>query len=392
MPPLARPLALLTALCLATPSLAQMAPQGPKEVGVMTLEEAQVPYTVTLPGRAVAFQQTEIRPRVGGVIEEIAYTAGRPVAVGDLLFRLEDDSYRATLAAAEATRTGAEAAVQTAQATVDRYSQLVGTGVTTGDYQTAQSTLAQAKATLLGAEADLQTAQLDLDRTEIRSPIAGFVDVAEVSVGSIVTANQTTALTTVTTLDPIYIDVEESSARMMRVRARIDDGTMQPGDQLSAILTLETGQTYAGVGRLVSPSATVSTTTGSIDFRFQFDNPNRMILPGQFLRVQIEVGQQTAVLVPQRATERQSDGTLTAFVVRDGTAQQVQLTSDGTYQNAWITTQGVQAGDLVIVDGLENLGNGAEVTTVPVKINDEGVVEDVTDTDDTAQPATTEAD
>lgn len=371
-------LALILTL-LATQAPAQPMPgaaRGPTEVGVVTLEEAAVPYTVTLPGRAVASAQTEIRPRVGGMIEEIAYTPGRAVAAGDVLYRLETASYDAALAAAEASRKGAEVAVQTAEATVSRYAQLEGTGVTTGDLQTARANLAQAQATLAAAEASLKTAQLDLDRATIRSPIAGIVDVSAVSVGAIVTANQSDALTTVTAMDPIWVDVAESSARMTRVRAQMDSGALQPGDRLKAVLTLEDGAVYEGEGALVSPGLSVSQTTGAVDFRFQFDNPERMILPGQFLRIAITIGQRSAILVPQRATDRQADGTLTAFVAKDGKAQRVTLTTTGTYQNAWAVTEGVAVGDQVIVDGLTNLADGAAVTPVPVTINAQGVVED----------------
>jgi membrane fusion protein (multidrug efflux system) len=351
---------------------------GPTNVGVITLESASVPYSVTLPGRAVASQQTEIRPRIGGVIQEIVYQPGRQVAVGDVLFRLDPGSYQAAYAAAEAEVTGAQVAVDTAQAVVDRYTRLEGSAITTSDLQTAQSTLAQAKATLLSAEAALQSAQLDLDHVEIKSPIAGLVDVSQVSVGAVVTANQTTALTTVTTSDPIFVDVEESSARLMRVRSRIDSGALQPGEKLQAKLTLENGETYEGLGELITPGVSVSTTTGAVDLRFQFDNANREILPGQFLRVDIEIGQQSAILVPQRATERQSDGRLTAFVADDGKAQLVELTYSGTYENAWIVTDGVEIGDALVLDGLNNLRDGADVATVPVTINAQGVVEDVT--------------
>ncbi|MCO5133177.1 MAG: efflux RND transporter periplasmic adaptor subunit, partial [Phyllobacteriaceae bacterium] len=210
----------------------------------------------------------------------------------------------------------------------------------------------------------------------VTSPIAGFADVSNVSVGAIVTANQTDALTTVTALDPIYVDVAESAARIARVRERIDAGSMQPGETLAATLELESGTSYDGTGRLVSPGVTVSTTTGAVDMRFEFDNPDRMILPGQFLRVNVEIGRQTAILVPQRATERQADGSLTAFVAEDGAARQVTLTYAGTYENAWVVTDGVSPGDRIILDGLSNLSDGAEITTVPVTINAAGVVED----------------
>jgi len=349
---------------------------GPTEVGVMVLEETEVPFSVTLPGRAVAEAQTEIRPRVSGMIEDIVFRPGTFVQVGDVLFRLEADSYEAAHAAALAALASAEVTRDAAQATVDRYERLEGVGVTTSDLQAAQATLAQAKAGVSSAEAALQSATLDLDRVEVTSPIAGFADVSNVSVGAIVTANQTDALTTVTALDPIYVDVAESAARIARVRERIDAGSMQPGETLAATLELESGTSYDGTGRLVSPGVTVSTTTGAVDMRFEFDNPDRMILPGQFLRVNVEIGRQTAILVPQRATERQADGSLTAFVAEDGAARQVTLTYAGTYENAWVVTDGVSPGDQIILDGLSNLSDGAEITTLPVTINAAGVVED----------------
>lgn len=380
-----RRLALGVAACCATvpPLTAQPAPMAGaavKDVGIVTLETTSVPYSVTLPGRAVAYAQTDIRPRVAGMVEDIVYQPGRQVAAGDLLYRLEAETYETAVAAARAEQAGAEAAVATAQATVDRYARLEGTGVTTSDLQTAQSTLAQAKATLASANAALEAAQLDLDRVEIRSPIAGTVDVSAVSVGTLVTANQTDALTTVTTMDPIYVDVEESSARMMRVRSRINAGEMKPGDTLAAVLTLENGETYRSTGELITPGSQVSTTTGSVDLRFQFENADRLIMPGQFLRVELVLGHQQAILVPQRAAERQADGTLTVFLARDGVAHQVTLTYSGTYQNGWITTDGVEPGDKVIVDGLNNLADGMAINPVAVTINADGVV-----TEDSAQ-------
>ncbi|WP_417272100.1 efflux RND transporter periplasmic adaptor subunit [Celeribacter halophilus] len=370
-------------VCLAIPSFsyAQGAPMGDPgqvtEVGVMELTESEVPVSTTMPGRAVAKEETEIRPRVEGVIKEIAYTPGRRVEEGDLLFRLDSETYEAALASAEAALDSAKATLSTAQALYDRYAKLEGVGASTSDLESARATLAQAKAGVKSAEADLQQAQLDLERVEIRSPIAGIPDVPEFSIGSLVTANQSDALTTVTRLDPIYVDVSESSARRMRIGELFDDGTLTPGKELDVELTLENGDVYDRKGTLVSPGVTVSTTTGSIDSRFEFDNPEHKIMPGQFLRAEVIFGTTRGILVPQRATTRQSDGTLTAFVAEDGTAHQVTLTYSGTAENAWIVTEGVEVGDMIILDGLTNLKDGAEITTVPVTINESGVVEDV---------------
>lgn len=370
-------------VALPSASLAQMppggpgfGPAGPTEVGVMELTSATVPYSVTLPGRAVASAQADIRPRVDGMIEEITYAPGARVNAGDVLFRLETSSYEADLAVAQAAQDSAQVAVDTAQASVDRYAQLEGLAITTSDLQTARSTLAAAKASLRAAQAQVQSAQIDLDRTEITSPIAGIVDLPTVSVGAIVTANQTDALTSVTRLDPIFVDVAESSTRLTRVRAEFESGALHPLSELDVTLTLENGDIHTAKGTMVSPGIAVSTTTGSVDLRFEFSNDSRRILPGQFLRVDIVIGEEEAILVPQRATTRQSDGTLTAFVVDGETARQVTLTYTGTHENAWVVTEGVSAGDLIILDGLSNLSNGAQITTTPVTIDARGVVQD----------------
>lgn len=382
-------------LACAAPAFAQMGPGGPggaamkTKVGVIELTEAKVPYQVTLPGRAAAFEQTDIRPRVEGVIEEILYAPGAPLQVGDLMYRIEGASYEAELAAAEAALAGAKASVQSAKATAERYRKLDGVGVTREDVESAEVALMQAEADERAAEASLKTAQLNVDRTEIRAPIQGVAEVSEVSVGALVTANQSDALTTITRLDPIYVDLTESSARLLRTRERIAEGQLKMGDKLDVSLTLENGQSYAIKGSLVSPGSLVSATTGAVEFRMQFENPDNLIMPGMFLRANVTVGETEAILVPQRATDRSATGALTAFIAVDGKAQQVSLTSAGTYQNAWVVTDGVSAGDKLIVDGLKNLRADAEVETVAVTIDADGVVTDAApeSSDAAAEPA-----
>ncbi len=382
-------IAALAALALVLPADAQQGgADGPTAVGVLTLEPAQVPYTVTVPGRAVAFEQVDIRPRVAGVISEILYDPGRPVRVGDPLFRIDGDTYAADLKAAEASVAGARAALQAAEATLARYQQLENRSVTVEDVDSARVKAAEAGATLSAAEAARDLARLNLERTEILSPISGVPDVATVSVGAIVTANQSEALTTVTRLDPIYVDIEESSRRIQETRDRFAAGTLTPGSEAGFALTLETGKTYDRKGELVAPGVSVSTTTGTTALRLKFDNPDHAILPGQFLRVTMTLGTTTALLVPQRATSRGSDGSLTAFVAVAGKAEQRTLVESGSYQNAWIVLEGVRAGEALIVDGRTNLAEGAEVSTVPVTISPEGVVEDAAEAKaDGAAPA-----
>lgn len=350
------------------------AAKGPTKVGVVITAEEDVPYVVTLPGRAIAFQQTTIRPQVGGEILAITYDPGQPVKSGTVLFRIDPETLAAALSAAEAAVAGAEASLTQAQNTVTRYRRLEGSGVSAVDRANAEVALKQAEANLKSAEAARDSAQLSLKRTEIISPIDGITDVAEVSVGDLVTANQAEALTTITQLDPIYVDVSESSARILRIRQSVSAGRLEAADVFDAQLTLETGEKHQGAGRMVSPGIAVSQTTGTVPIRLQFDNPDGQILPGQFLRVQMTLGSARAVLVPQRATRRGSDGTLTAFVARDGKAQQVTLSEQGSHKNAWVVTQGIRPGEALIIDGLESLRAGTDVETVPVVIDPQGVV------------------
>ena len=346
---------------------------GPTEVGVIALEVQEVPFTVTVPGRAVAFEQVDIRPRVSGIISEIVYQPGWDVAVGDILFRIEADTYTAEVASAEAEVARAEAAAANADATVARYEELEGTGVTTEQLESAKVSVLQAQAELSSARAALQVARLNLERTDIKSPIEGVAAIPSVSVGALVTENQSNALTTVTRINPIYVDVEESSQRIAEVRARIDAGSLNPGENLDIRLRLENGEEYASQGQMVSPGTSVSETTGTQAFRLRFDNPYRQILPGQFLRVDLSLGTMEAVLVPQGATSRASTGELTAFVVSEGKAEQRTLVEEGSYQNAWVVTDGVEAGEQLIVDGLGTIRNGADVSTVAVTISEDGV-------------------
>ncbi|MBU3036563.1 efflux RND transporter periplasmic adaptor subunit [Tritonibacter mobilis] len=372
----------LISLALSASASAQPMPggdRGPIPAGVITLSEAQVPFSVTLPGRAIAYEEVNIRPRVDGTISEIPYEAGRKVEKGDVLFRIEGDTFEVDVAAAEAEVARAEAAVTAAEATLSRYERLQGTGVTIEDVENARVTVLQNKAELSSANAKLKLARLNLERTEIRSPITGIVAVPEVSVGAVVTANQADALTTVTRLDPIYIDVEESSKRLAEVRALMEGGTLQRGEGLDLTLTLENGVQYDQKGTLESPGTRVSTTTGSFEFRIRFNNPERHILPGQFLRVEIELGTTRAVMVPQGATSRAADGTLTAFVAVDGKAEQRELTEHGSYQNAWIVTEGITPGEALIVDGLMAMRDGADIQPVSVEISENGVVTDAKD-------------
>lgn len=350
--------------------------QGPKQVGVITVAASSVPLVSTLPGRAVAQDAVSIRPRVDGVVTEILYEPGRPITAGTPMFRIDPAAYEAAVEEAEANLASAQAAVPQAAAAYDRTQRLQGSASTQSSLEEAQATLEKAEAAAKAAEAALRTAQLRLSWTTITSPLDGMASVAAVSPGDLVTAGQSDALATVTQLDPIDVDMFEPSARLQRFRDRIESGRIQMSESLRAQLMLENGVTYTAKGEMVAPGYTVSTSTGAVDFRFRFENPERRILPGMFVRGTIEIGRIEAILVPQLAATRDRDGTLSVFVARDGKASKQALTEEGVHGHSWIITAGLAEGDQLIVNGTTGLTAGAAITPVPVEIDENGVVRD----------------
>lgn len=367
----------------ALPLLAQtgggagQAPAKPRSVGVIAAELQEVPRSYTLPGRAVAFEQADIRPRMTGVITDILYEPGKPITRGAPMFQLDDTSARADLRAAEAAVGSARAGVTVRRSTLDRAERLVGSGVTQADLETARAEYEQAEAALQSAEAALDLAQIELGWTTVTSPIDGISGLAQVSVGDLVTASQSDIMATVTRLDPIEVDMFEPSARMLQIRDEIESGRIRAAEQLNITLTLENGSTYASQGVLVASGSEVSTTTGTVEYRFRADNPDGRILPGMFLRGELEIGRIEGILVPQMITSRDRAGALTVWVAEDGKAVQRRITADGSHQNAWVVVDGLKDGEQLIVDGTTNLREGAEVAPVPVRIDENGVVRDL---------------
>ncbi|WP_242494065.1 efflux RND transporter periplasmic adaptor subunit [Salipiger sp. IMCC34102] len=358
----------------------------PPAVGVITLEMREIPRTLVEPGRAIAAAQVGIRPRVGGMVTEILYQPDTPVEAGTPLFRIDPDSFEADLAAAEADLASAQAGIREAEATLQRSEQLAGTGVSQAQVDTARSTLEQARATLQSATVARDRAQTDLDRTTIVSPIAGVVGFAAVSVGDLVAANQADAMATVTQLDPIDVEIYAPARRILSLIEDVSNARVTVDEDITATLTLETGRTYEAEGQMIASGQTVSETTGARAVRFQFDNPHRILLPGMFVRSEVALGSMQAILVPQSAAERATTGELTAWVVSDGTAEQRVLQDIGTHENAWIVTDGLEAGEALAVDGLANLAPGMEVRTVPVELDADGVVQDLDGDDASGAP------
>lgn len=366
---------------MASPVMAQNGATGAEQMsraqaaGVITIKREPVPLTVTLSGQALAEDDATIRPLVDGVITDILYQAGSTVKKGDPLFQIEQDSYRAALAAARAALDSAEAAVPSAQENLSRYEQLAGTGVTQAQVDVARTDLRQAQAAVSVAQADLRSAEIQLQRTNIVSPISGIAETAQVSIGDLVTAGQADVLTTVTRLDPIFVDLSEASVKMLEMRKRIDSGELSQGAAIAAHLILENGEQYATRGTVESVGRKVSSSTGTLTVRVKFANPEQLILPGMFLRVKLTLGQLSAYRIPQLAAKAEPDGTLTVWTLDDQhTAKKLSLVATGTHNNAWVIDQGLQGSVPILVDNIDNLQEGTPIKPVAVIINDKGVV------------------
>lgn len=352
---------------------------GPVEVGVVTLASADVPRDVELPGRVVAYATAEIRPQVEGIVRKIAFREAGKVEAGDALYELDDRKFRAALDAANAALRKAEAATGSAELAFTRAERLVETkAASTQTLDDARSTLAQAKADEEAAAADVQTAQINLDNATIRAPISGSISVSAVSVGSLVTASQTTALATIRQVDPIYVDLVDSSANLLRIRDEVAAGRLgrQPGVQPTVRLVLENGSDYNQEGKLTLAEMVVSQTQGTFSLRATFPNDEGILLPGMFVRAKVDLGSMPdAFLVPQRAVTRDDSGNATAYVVSaDSKAEQRKITTMGTAGNDWIVVDGVKAGEKLIVDGFQKFTSDADVKPVEAEIDADGVV------------------
>ncbi|MFL0691836.1 MAG: efflux RND transporter periplasmic adaptor subunit [Agrobacterium tumefaciens] len=389
---------LASAILVCTAALAGCSDQGtadggaaasggerpPAAVSVLMMKKAPQPLTSTLPGRAAAFQTAEIRPRVSGIIKEIAFKEGSEVKAGDLLYKIEDDTYRAAQAQAQASLQKAEAGVPTAQSNLARQERLVGSGATQVELENARVTLLQAEADVAQAKAALRSAEIELDLTEIRAPFEGVTTVSRYSVGNVVTANQTDSLVTLRRLDPIYIDLTESSVNLLRLREAITEGRINRNENGASDirLTLEDGHEYPVVGKLDMSEMAVSQTTGTYSIRAVFDNPDGLILPGMYVRATVTVGTEDGFLIPQRAATRSANGELSAkFVTAENTVETRIFDDAQVSGNNWLVASGINDGDKLIVDGFQWIGDGAPVQPVEAQIDENGIVQE------TAAPA-----
>ena len=379
--------AALAAAMLPTLALAQPAGMPPggmpgmgaaTEVGYIELQPQSVPLTTTLPGRIVASATAQVRPQVGGIVTSVSAEEGQPVNAGDLLFVIDDKNYQAEVAAAQASLASANAQLPSAESKVKRYETLVASGgVTQTDLENARVELAQAKASVQSAEAQLQIKQISLEQTKVKAPISGMLGTVDAELGALVTAGQGDALATIRAIDPVFVELVESSANILALRPETASVPPErPTVAPKVNLTLEDGRLYDQEGTISSADLVVSETTGTVTVRATIANPQRVLLPGMFVRAHISLGEQeNAFLVPQRAVTYNSRGEPTAyFVSADNKAEQRSLTATRDMNNAWVVTAGVNAGDKLIVDGFQKISDGTAVTPLLVTISEDGVV------------------
>lgn len=337
------------------------APHGPPQVGVFVAQPQDVALLSELPGRTTSFLIAEVRPQVGGILLRRLFVEGSEVHAGQPLYQIDPAPYRATVARAEAS-------LEQAKLQFGRYERLVqNKAISQQDYDDARSQYRQA---LAAAE----SARIDLGYTRIIAPISGRIGRSSVTQGALLTASQASALATVQQLDPIYVDIVQPSTALLKLREDLASGHLKSAgeDQAEVGLQLENGKLYPHPGKLQFSEVSVDQGTGAVTLRAVFPNPEGMLLPGMFVRAQLQEGvREQALLVPQRGITRDNSGKATALVVGAGEKVELrQVTTERTVSDNWLVSEGLKPGDRVIVDGMQvmgqNLQPGMLVKAVPV--------------------------
>ncbi|WP_297116908.1 efflux RND transporter periplasmic adaptor subunit [uncultured Enterobacter sp.] len=335
------------------------------QVSVHVIKSGPLAVTTELPGRTDAFRVAEVRPQVSGIILRRNFEEGSDVKAGQSLYQIDPATYQAAYDNAKGELAKAQAAANIAHLTVKRYLPLVGTQyVSKQEYDQAVATAQQADAGVVAAQAGVESARINLAYTKVTSPIDGRIGKSSVTEGALVTNGQSTALATVQQLDPIYVDVTQSSNDFMRLKQT----SLQKGNAASIVeLLMENGQPYPLKGTLQFSDVTVDESTGSITLRAIFPNPQHLLLPGMFVRARIDEGTQpNAILVPQQGVTRTPRGEATVLVVND--KNQVELRTVEAPQaigDRWLITEGLKNGDRVIVSGLQKVRPGVTVVATP---------------------------
>ncbi|ATF47681.1 efflux transporter periplasmic adaptor subunit [Citrobacter werkmanii] len=343
------------------------------QVTVHVVEAAPLAVTTELPGRTNAFRIAEVRPQVSGIVLKRNFTEGSDVEAGQSLYQIDPATYQADYDSAKGELAKNEAAAAIAHLTVKRYVPLVGTKyISQQEYDQAIADARQADASVIAAKAAVESARINLAYTKVTSPISGRIGKSSVTEGALVTNGQATALATVQQLDPIYVDVTQSSNDFMRLKQSIAQGSLHKDNTSSTVeLVMENGQSYPLKGTLQFSDVTVDESTGSITLRAVFPNPQHTLLPGMFVRARVDEGvQPNAILVPQQGVTRTPRGDATVMVVNDKSQAEIRpVVAVQAIGDKWLISEGLQSGDKVIVSGLQKARPGVQVkatTDVPV--------------------------
>ena len=347
------------------------APQGqgdmpPAAVNVVTLQSSPLMLTTELTGRSAPLRVAEVRPQVSGIILKRLFTEGSDVKAGDLLYQIDPAVYQAAVASAKANLAKAEANEQSARLKALRYQELLKVkSISRQDYDDADASWKQAKAEIMASKAALRTAEINLGYTRITAPISGRIGKSAVTEGALVTAQQADSLTAIQQLDPMYVDVRQSTADLLRLKRLVAEGKLTQDEQKGAKVTfqLEDGSTYGEEGSLQFSDVTVDETSGMVTLRVIVPNPHQLLLPGMFMRATLQEGERPeGLLVPQTAVTRTPKGGATVMVVTaDNKVELREVQLSRVVGDSWVVESGLDAGEKVIVAGLQKVKPGAVV-------------------------------
>jgi membrane fusion protein, multidrug efflux system len=341
--------------------------RGPPRVGYVVVQASSVPVEESLPGRVAAFQISEVRPQVSGVILRRLFAEGSIVRQGQTLYQIDASIYQAQVAQAAANLQSARASAEAAGVRAARYRPLAEMeAVSKQDYTDALAQARQANAAIAQNNAALRTAQINLRYTRVPAPISGRIGLSRYTQGALVTANQAEALTTITRLDPVYVDIQQSASDLLSLRRSLSQGGTIPA-MAQVRLKLPDGSDYGYTGSVQFTEVVVNADTGSVTLRARFPNPQSLLLPGMFVTASFaQAINTTAYLVPQQAIARDPKGSATLWVVGPGnTAVARTVVAERTDGTNWVVTQGLAAGEKVITQGVANLKEGAKIKPVP---------------------------
>ena len=340
------------------------------EAGFIELRSERVPLRLELPGRTTAFESSEVRPQVSGIIQARLFTEGAVVKAGELLYRIDPRLYQSALTQARADLASAIATSKAASTRANRYAELANSQVVSKqDLLDAEATAGAAAAATDRARAAVSTAEINLQFTNVSAPIAGRIGRSFVTTGALVSAGQATPLTTIQKLDPIFVDIQQSSGGLLAFRRQLASGGLARAST-EVSLKLEDGSVYAHTGVLQFAESVVDMSTGTVTVRARFPNPEGWLLPGMYVRAEFSpVQTQQGILVPQQGITRDPKGNATALVIgADSKAELRQVVTERTVGDRWLVSKGLAAGDHLIIEGLGHIQPGQTVKPVAVTL------------------------